>query len=104
MGDVILLSERRRTGRFPGNDRTGRSASRSARVGRIDHKPAFFFDLGCPFSYLAAERVERLLGGVDWIPTSSLALHRGSRWADPRACALARVRAEERARELRLPL
>lgn len=33
---------------------------------------AFFFDLACPFSYLAAERVERMLGDVEWIPSASL--------------------------------
>ena len=41
-----------------------------AALGLGDGRPAFYFDLGCPFSYLAAERVERLLGEVDWIPVS----------------------------------
>lgn len=31
-------------------------------------RPAFYFDLACPFSYLAAERVERVLGDVEWVP------------------------------------
>ena len=31
----------------------------------------FFFDLACPFSYLGAERVERVLGEVEWIPSAS---------------------------------
>jgi 2-hydroxychromene-2-carboxylate isomerase len=29
---------------------------------------AFFFALGCPISYLAAERVERALGEIAWVP------------------------------------
>jgi 2-hydroxychromene-2-carboxylate isomerase len=79
MGDLISLAERR-------NDRS--RARRSS-------GPAFFFDLACPFSYLAAERVERLLGGVEWIPTASLAAGDGNGL---------RRRAELRAAELRLPL
>jgi 2-hydroxychromene-2-carboxylate isomerase len=35
---------------------------------RVADRPAFYFDLACPFSYLAAERVERLLGDVNWVP------------------------------------
>lgn len=34
-------------------------------------KPIFFFDLGSPFAYLAAERIERVLGEpVQWQPVS----------------------------------
>jgi 2-hydroxychromene-2-carboxylate isomerase len=79
MGELISLAERR-------NDRS------RARWGS---GPAFFFDLACPFSYLGAERVERLLGGVEWIPTASLAA------GDSNGL---RQRAELRAAELRLPL
>jgi 2-hydroxychromene-2-carboxylate isomerase len=56
---------------------------------------AFFFDLGCPFSYLAAERVERLLEDVAWVPVVGL--------KTPTDLA-SRVAAERRATELRLPL
>jgi 2-hydroxychromene-2-carboxylate isomerase len=52
MGDVIMLWER--------------LAERSSTGG----SSAFFFDLACPFSYLTAERVERTLGDVDWVPCS----------------------------------
>ncbi len=58
-------------------------------------RPAFFFDLACPFSYLAAERVERLLGHVEWVPVPSWA---GS---DPESV---RSRAQVLARAARLPL
>jgi 2-hydroxychromene-2-carboxylate isomerase len=54
MGDLIVLSEWHR-------DRSGAVA-------------AFFFDPSCPFSYLAAERVERALGEVDWVPAAAASL------------------------------
>lgn len=67
---------------------------------------AFFFDLACPFSYLAAERVERLLGEVQWIPVSPLATVASGGPADPGATgsAAARAAAERQALDLRLPL
>ncbi len=85
MGDLIVLAERLA-------DR-----SRPAPSGQA----AFFFDLGCPFSYLAAERVERILGEVDWVPVASSNLQGGQEWvgAPPQ-----RAEAERRAAELRLPL
>ena len=61
---------------------------------RLDgSRPAFYFDLACPLSYLAAERVERLLGEVDWVPV-----------AGPPCSARAARQAVERAQALRLPL
>ena len=60
MGQLIVLAER--------------LADRSRPA--PGHSAAFFFDLSCPFSYLAAERVERLLGDVEWIPAASTLLRR----------------------------
>jgi 2-hydroxychromene-2-carboxylate isomerase len=60
-------------------------------------RPAFFFDLACPCSYLAAERVERLFGEVEWVPVAG-PLHGHAGGMSVRAAAGAR------ARELRLPL
>jgi 2-hydroxychromene-2-carboxylate isomerase len=51
VGDIIFLSERMA-------DRS-RPAPDAAR---------FFFALDCPLSYLTAERVERALGEVEWVP------------------------------------
>jgi 2-hydroxychromene-2-carboxylate isomerase len=85
MGELIVLTERRDPGLC------ARPAARS--------RPAFYFDLDCPFSYLAAERVERALGDVEWVPTPATALGSGTRLAPP-----ARAQAEHRAAELRLPL
>ena len=51
-------------------------------------------------TYLAAERVERLLGSVRWRPVAAEALHRGNPWKDPAA----RAQAERRAAALHLPL
>jgi 2-hydroxychromene-2-carboxylate isomerase len=78
MGDLIVLADR--------------FADRSRPTPRTP--VAFFFDLACPFSYLAAERVERVLGGVEWIPSASLAP------PDERM----REAAEREARALRVPL
>ena len=83
MGELIVLAER--------------LADRSRVRGTEKAEPAFFFDLACPFSYLAAERVERLLGEVQWIPAACgpVAQHELPSF---------RSRAERRAAELRLPL
>lgn len=56
-----------------------------------------FFDLSCPFSYLAAERVERTLGDVDWVPSTFDHEH-------GEICRDAIRRAERQAHELQLPL
>lgn len=77
--------------------------------------PAFFFDPSCPFSYLAAERVERVLGEVHWVPTAAASLHvTGSSLHLPPHDALNRcpldqtrivmARAEYQALRLRLPM
>jgi 2-hydroxychromene-2-carboxylate isomerase len=85
MGELIVLKER--------------LADRSRPTRSL--RPAFFFDLSCPFSYLAAERVERVLGEVDWVPTAAGALHQGYDGGD-----LGRIRAEAElaALALRVPL
>jgi 2-hydroxychromene-2-carboxylate isomerase len=98
MGQLIDLAARR------GIDR--------ARPPRVDHPrsalppagPAFFFDLACPFSYLAAERIERTLGTVQWVPVPAAALPDGAALLVPAALDRARLAAELRAAELRLPL
>jgi 2-hydroxychromene-2-carboxylate isomerase len=90
MGDLIILSDRR--------------AARHPRPARAPARAAFYFDVSCPFSYLAAERVERLLGNATWIPAAGVALYQGQAWGDPRAREEALARAERRAAALRLPL
>lgn len=97
MGDVIVLAdrslERETVARF-------NRASHHRRLRAAGHH-TFFFDLACPFSYLAAERVERMLGEVQWIPGAGATLMVDmpqSSLEDVRACA------ERRALELRLPL
>jgi 2-hydroxychromene-2-carboxylate isomerase len=82
MGDLIVLKDRRK------------DLSRPTRSSRT----AFFFDLACPFSYLAMERVERVLGEVDWVPTAPPPFVGGRDQAELRA------EAECRAAVLRLPL
>ncbi len=64
-------------------------------------RAAFFYDLACPFSYLVAERVERVLGEVEWIPAPAVGLDGGASWARLDAV---RALAEREAHEVRLPL
>lgn len=85
MGDLVYLDERRADWSRP----TG------------DVQPRFYFDLGCPLSYLVAERVERTLGDVPWIPVAAECM-RGER-SESELTAL-RERAQARALALRLPL
>lgn len=85
MGELIQLQDRR-------DDR-----SRPTR----DTRPAFYFDPGCPLSYLTAEQIERTLGDVEWIPVAATSV------CGPRSTGAideVRERAEGRARALRLPL
>jgi 2-hydroxychromene-2-carboxylate isomerase len=90
MGEVIRLADRRQARRIRPQQR------------RI--KVEFLFDLACPFTYLAAERVERAFDAVTWTPASATALRAGSLASDEVALAGVRTAAEQRARELRLPL
>jgi 2-hydroxychromene-2-carboxylate isomerase len=78
MGDLIDLAARRA-------DR-----SRPSRRSPV----AFFFDLSSPLSYVAAERVERALGDVEWIALAPRAEWGLDEW----------VEAERQAAALRLPL
>ena len=92
MGELISLAERRKT-------RRPRSARRSLSV-----RAEFLYDLACPFTYLAAERVERAFDDVVWTASSGTALRCGSPVADEAVLAGVRAAAEERAAALRLPL
>lgn len=68
---------------------------------RGDIGAAFFYDVGCPFSYLIAERIERVLGEVEWVPAPAGGLDGGARWV--RFDAM-RALAERDALAARLPL
>src|SRR5947207_984333 len=94
MGDVIVLAERRRL-----REQNGKSGAAAGPAGPT-RSATFLFDLASPLTYLAAERVERLLGTVRWEPVAAEALHRGNPWVDPAARAIA----ERRAAALHLPL
>jgi 2-hydroxychromene-2-carboxylate isomerase len=85
MGDLIVLEDRL-----------------AERAGRQQLLPddAFFFDLSCPFSYLAAEQIERALGQVEWIPVAGSALCHDAAWQPE----VAWLDAEPCAAELRVPL
>ena len=98
MGDLIDLAEIRRARAARGE---ARPKSSGARDSGGDARAEFFFDLACPFSYLAAERVERTFEDLTWRPASGVALHRR-----PDTLEAERVRraAEVRAAQLRMPL
>ena len=90
MGDLILLDQRREA------HRPGPTLSAT--------RPTFFFDLACPLSYLAAERVERTLGDAQWVPVSVASLaETGAGGVLPPLQEL-REQVEYRAQRLRLPL
>src|ERR1700729_552867 len=96
MGQVIYLNERR----------TERSRS------HVVTQPLFFFDVSCPLSYLTAERIERKLGEVEWVPVDAAALRGAATGSDVSTETLhtdpklqwLRTRADACARALRLPL
>jgi len=93
MGELIRLADRREARRARPRRRRGESV-----------RAEFLFDLASPFTYLAAERVERAFAGVRWTPASGTALRGGSLAADAAALTRARLAAEQRATLLRLPL
>ncbi len=68
---------------------------------RCASRVVFFFDLGCPASYLAAERIERAFGQVRWVPTAQLP---GARRRDAQATAELLASVAREADSLRLPL
>jgi len=85
MGELISLAERR-------------AARAEAHAPRVRPRVSFFFDLSSPWTYLAAERVDRLFAEVRWQPAVGDALP-GARDDETQRRAV-----EERAGELRMPL
>jgi 2-hydroxychromene-2-carboxylate isomerase len=87
VGDIIFLSERMADRSRPSPD--------AAR---------FFFALDCPLSYLTAERVERALGEIEWVPVLGPLSIPGSRSEqlsqpdDRAACAEREAHARDRMR------
>jgi 2-hydroxychromene-2-carboxylate isomerase len=92
MGHVISLDERRRA-RLAAEERP-----------RARTRVTFFFDLASPFTYLAAERVDRLFPDVIWRPALTEALHAGDPLAATSDREAAQQAAEERAAALQMPL
>ncbi len=85
MGELISLAERR-------------AARAEAHAPPARPRVGFFFDLASPWTYLAAERVDRRFADVRWQPAVGEAL------PVARDLAAQRRAAEERADELQLPL
>jgi 2-hydroxychromene-2-carboxylate isomerase len=88
VGDVISLADVRLARAQGGLTTTRTSGGRTPRI-------TFYFDLSSPFTYLAAERVDRLFGNLVWRPVLEEVLQ----GPEPSAEV-----AEERAHALGLPL
>src|SRR3954470_21279436 len=95
MGDVISLGE----------IRAARAESRGAAPAGAGRAPrvTFFFDLVSPWTYLAAERAERLFAGDRWRPAIGDAIA-GGRTAPPPRDQAQRAVAARRGEARRLPL
>src|SRR3954449_1057220 len=91
MGDVIRLDDRRAR-RLP--DAVAGDAVRAE----------FLFDLASPFTYLAAERVDRAFDEVTWTPACARTLRCAAMPADFGDVQAIADLARERAAALRLPL
>src|SRR5215213_1622627 len=91
MGELIDLAQRRQ-------------AVQTRARGREPVRAQLFFDLACPFTYLATERVERAFVHVTWTAASAEALQRRCLADDAETLDRVRVAAECRAATLRLPL
>ena len=85
MGELISLAERR-------------AARAEAHAPPTRPRVSFFFDLASPWTYLAAERVDRRFADVRWQPAIGAALP-GGRDGDAQRGAV-----EDRADELQMPL
>jgi 2-hydroxychromene-2-carboxylate isomerase len=92
MGHVISLEEHRR------------ARQATDELPRARSKVTFFFDLASPFTYLAAERFDRMFPELSWRPALTEALHAGDPLAAPPDRELAQRAAEERAAMLQMPL
>jgi 2-hydroxychromene-2-carboxylate isomerase len=93
MGEVIRLEDRRERLRLDA------AAVRGAAV-----RGEFFFDLASPFTYLAAERVDRAFDAVTWTPASAQMLRCRALPTDAESAEDIMELAEARAVALRLPL
>ena len=91
MGELIDLAQHR--------EAVQRKAHR-----REPLRAQLFFDLACPFTYLATERVERAFAHVTWTAASAETLQRRCLADDPEGVDRVREAAERRAAMLRLPL
>jgi 2-hydroxychromene-2-carboxylate isomerase len=73
------------------------AARRRQTARRVATRPTLYFDLASPYTYLAAERAERLFAGLQWVPACGRALH-------PAFAAGERAAAARRAALLDMPL
>src|SRR3954468_15892757 len=91
MGEVIRLDDRR-------------ARLRPESVMEDAVRAEFLFDLASPFTYLAAERVDRAFDEVTWTPACARTLRCASMPVNEAEAQEVMEKAEERAAALRLPL
>ena len=79
---------------------------RTKRAQAVRLEPVFYFDVTYPMSYLAAERVERPLGQIDWVAIDGSALRGGDSDVidNDLTRAGAELQAQAQAQAMRLPL
>src|SRR3954454_15206332 len=94
MGEVVRLEDRRRRPR----------PDAAAAASGTDVRAEFFFDLASPFTYLAAERVDRAFDAVTWTPACARTLRCRALPGVGGGVGAIMELAEERATALRLPL
>lgn len=100
MGDVIVLAQYRESRSAAARETRARGGGRGGGRPPV----TFSFDLASPFTYLAAERVDRQFDRVLWRPALSEALHAGAPVAEGDDLATMMARADSRAQSLRMPL
>ncbi|HEX4345164.1 MAG TPA: DsbA family protein [Solirubrobacteraceae bacterium] len=71
----------------------GRRRPAAVRRRQVASLIVFYFDLGSPYTYLAAERADRMFAGLAWVPATCARLRRGASVDDVDRAAVA-LRAE----------
>ncbi|MBA3748561.1 MAG: hypothetical protein H0W96_13875, partial [Solirubrobacterales bacterium] len=66
------------------------AARRAQRPRRYAARPTFYFDLASPYTYLAAERADRMFARLEWRPASADMLQCGAALGDRERAAVER--------------
>lgn len=98
MGELISLTKAR-------EDRSKARVVESHRPEPVTGPATFYFALDCPLSYVAAEKVERVLGEIKWVPVLAAGASPANTESERLRGAWSRfARAEQAARALDMPI